>query len=290
MKKLFMVLIALLMVFTVCGPLTDGGEKTKNPDTSVSSNDPDRGKVENDKKVNKNSVKISDKKDLDMTKYEEAVIIRCEENEILTYKKDNMGYLVFVNIANSKIYIDDKESSKDKLEQGMTVKLDYSGPILESYPAQMSADYVFASSLIPSTVNDKVGFYVKVIEDIWKEDTALQADTKYLGLDIDNGPVKLDKYEKEALSYILMSKYDKEILFTSIEQLEKEGKIKDLSWKDGVMIILKDKEGKESKDYRHFTLEKWRSGTGAIIFSSVHAYWDKEGKLEKIDYQDASIS
>ncbi len=294
MKKLFIILLACAMLLTACNT-ADKADTDKSGSESKPVKTTDKDKVQgtdksgSEGKGSKTNDKVDKPRD-DMEGYEDAFIVSKDKLEILVYKKETNGSLYFCNIKDAKIFLDNKESSIDELQAGMTVKIDFSGPIMESYPAQMSSEKVYASSLVKNQVNDKIGFYVKVFTDLWDEDKALQADTKYLGIDIDKGPIKLDEVEKQALGYVLWGEFEKEVVFTNIKNLTKEGKIKDHTWKDGVLLTVSADKYEDNASSVIFSCEKWRSGTGAIGYNNCKARWDDKGHLEEIEYKDPWIS
>lgn len=259
-KKILFLLLALLLVFVACD--TKNGEKEEG-------------------------IKLN----ADLSKYEEASILSVGDNTILTVKNDDTNpILAEVYAKGAKIYIDEKEKDLDDLKPGMDVKLDYTGPMMKSYPGKMNSEYIMASSLKPNQVNDKVGFYLQVVKDMFEKDQALQADTRYLGLDIENPPVAFSEVEKNALNFRLQSEFGKEVIYTSFEELEKEGKIVDNAWKDGVLISIKSNQKEGKLNDIEFSVEKWRSGLGAIGSSNCKATWDENGELKSIDYMDEYVS
>ncbi|MDO5027461.1 MAG: hypothetical protein Q4E50_06490 [Tissierellia bacterium] len=227
---------------------------------------------------------------LEIKNLEEAVIISRDDNQVLVYKKGAKGSLYVCDIKDAKIYIDDKEATSADLLAGMKVKIDFSGPIEESYPAQIGLDKVYASSLVKNQVNDKIGFYTRLIDKLIKADEALISETKYLGLDLEKGPIKLNDQEQEALAYHLANKYDKEILFTNFESLEEEDRIKDLAWEDGFLVSVESDKQEENPGSVEFKAQLWRSGLGAVGFKNCKASWDQDGQLEEIECENNWIS
>lgn len=255
-KKILVLLIVSLLVLTACG----------------------NKQTDDDKKL--------DKSGKDFSKYEEATIVTVNENNILVIKNDEKNpALIEIGTKDSKIYLDEKEASKSDLLEGMIVKIDFSGPMMMSYPGKMNSEYILASSLKPNQINDKIGFYVQVVKDMLEDEKPLREETKAIGLDLDKAPVKLTEGEKNALEYKLKNIFEREILFTSVKELEAQSKIENDSWKDGVLIIFKSLDKEEKVSDIKFKVEKWRSFKGAMGVDSATANWDEKGILKKIEYK-----
>lgn len=228
-------------------------------------------------------LEISEK---ELSKYEEARIITVNENNILVVKNDEKNpILIQVATKGSKIYIDQKEAKKDDLKAGMIVKIDFSGPMMMSYPGKMNSAYILASSLKPNQINDKVGFYVQVVNDMLEDEKDLKKHTKIIGLNLDKAPIKLNQGERDALEYKLKEGFEMELIFTNLEKLKRELKIKDEAWKDGLLITFKTNDKEEKMNDINFMVEKWKSAKSSRKVDSAIASWDEKGRLKKIEYK-----
>jgi len=112
---------------------------------------------------------------------------------------------------------------------------------------------------------DTVKAYMMIIDQLYKEDSALNHDIKYLALDT-SLMVNLSNEGKDELLNQLKD-YGHEILDMSFEELEKQGYIQDVYFKEGVLFRIEDKEIKNNS----ITMKasKWRSGLGAIGYNEV---------------------
>lgn len=185
------------------------------------------------------------------------------------------GNLLGVGTTTSELYslstkditlldTDNHEIDASDLATGMTLEITYDGSILETYPAIFSN--VTTMKIIDDTTN-LISLYYDVIADIYSEDTALNQDISLIALDLTECSNLIDS-EKAALAYLISADYKKECILTSYVELVESGQIEEetLSFPDGILItIAVTKKG--SKDFS-FSIEKWRSGTGAIGYSS----------------------
>lgn len=218
--------------------------------------------------------------DKDFSKYEEATIVSVNENNILVLKNDQENpALVEINTNNSKIYLDKKEASRKDLLEGMIVKLDFSGPMMMSYPGKINSEYILAKSLKPNQINDKIGFYVQVVKDIIKDEKTLSDQIKSIALNLDDAPVKLNEGEKNALEYKLKDSLQKEILFTDSKKFDEK------ELEDTLLITFNSNDKEEKKSDTSFKIKVERSGETIKKFDSVIADWDEKGVLKKIEYK-----
>lgn len=155
------------------------------------------------------------------------------------------------------------------LKPGDRIKISYGGEILESYPAQISADKI---ELIG---HDYVvdGFFA-LIDDIYNEDIGLNHDISMIAIDTRNLDM-LSETEIEIILSMVKKEYNFEVIQGSFDELAEQGLIdkENLYFKDG--ILLEFNEVKISKDGKKITcsIKKWRSGKGAIG-------WDTKAKFD----------
>ncbi len=132
---------------------------------------------------------------------------------------------------------------------------------------------------------DTVGAYTAVIDKLYNEDEALNSDIKYIAVDtslISN----LSDNQKSILLKDL-EKYGYTVLDMTFEELEKEGYIEDLYFKEGILFKIEDKT--MSRNSITMNVSKWRSGLGAIGYDDLKTVY-KNGKWEVTKTGNAWIS
>ncbi|MFZ5967336.1 MAG: hypothetical protein ACOYVK_09200 [Bacillota bacterium] len=113
--------------------------------------------------------------------------------------------------------------------------------------------------------SDTVEAYAMVIDQLYAEDSGLNHDIKYIALDT-SLMVNLTDEGKEKLLEQLEN-YGFEVLNMTFEELEKQGYIQELFFKEGILFRIEDEPIKNNT----ITMKasKWRSGTGAIGFEDL---------------------
>lgn len=116
-------------------------------------------------------------------------------------------------------------------------------------------------NISPNTVEA----YAMVIDQLYTEDPALNHDIKYIALDT-SLMVNLTDEGKEELMDKLKD-YGFEVLNMTFEELEKEGYIQELYFKEGILFKIEDSPMKSGS----ITMKasKWRSGLGAIGYNEL---------------------
>lgn len=196
------------------------------------------------------------------------------------------GQLVLAGIGTGEVYtaseaaltvfLDDKTAAPADLKNGMRLTVDPGYTVLETWPARFTDATVRACSK-PSDKDDHgdlCGLYLKVLEDLWTEDSGLNGDITYISVDLDDAPGALSDGEKAAIAWIFSDARGKQGLQFDFEELRENGYIDEsvLYWEDGVLLSIKTAAaGKNSAQEISFDAQKWRSGTGAIFFMGCTA-------------------
>lgn len=176
-----------------------------------------------------------------------------------------------------------KALSAGALKPGQKVEAVFNGLVLESYPAQFD----------PSTVkileegDDMIGFFLEVLDTLWKEDPGLNpqvtpdpgtGESGIFAIDISNVE-NLESGERSALIYLAGSRYGVDWVASNHEKLAEEGYIdeKNLSFKNdnGILITISTSDVKAERF--KFRAEKWASGLGADYYEDCKAT-KKNGK------------
>lgn len=132
---------------------------------------------------------------------------------------------------------------------------------------------------------DAVEAYTVVIDKLYNEDMALNADIKYIAVDT-SSIVNLSNEKKERLLKEV-GKYGLNVLDMTFDELEKEGYIKDLYFEQGILFKIEDKEMNNNSIM--MDVSKWRSGTGAVGYENLKTKY-KDGNWEITDTGSAWIS
>lgn len=132
---------------------------------------------------------------------------------------------------------------------------------------------------------DTVGAYTAVIDKLYNEDMALNSDIKYIAVDT-SAIVNLSEEEKARLLKEI-EKYGYTVLDMTFDELEQEGYIKDLYFKEGILFKIED----EAISSNSITMDvsKWRSGLGAIGYEDLKVEY-KNGRWEITKTGSAWIS
>lgn len=114
-------------------------------------------------------------------------------------------------------------------------------------------------------ISDLTCAYTMVIDKLYNEDMALNHDIKYIAIDtslINN----LSEVQKSQLLKEV-EKYGYIVLDMTFEELEKQGYVEDLYFKEGILFKLEDKP--MSGNSILMNVSKWRSGLGAIGYNDL---------------------
>lgn len=218
-----------------------------------------------------------------------AQIIEVNNSILVTPDKDSnesrSSDRITVSMAEEVIKgLDGNSMSKDELKPGDIVKITYDGSIRESYPAQITASMIELTER-----NILVDGYLALIDEILKIDPALNDDISKMALNT-KGWTALTDIEKETVFQALKGSYELDIIEGSFDELAQQGLIdkEKLYFPDGILITIKNFEYNEKEKSISCSIDKWRSGTGAIGANDVTAEY-KDGKWD-ITLSDMWIS
>lgn len=194
-----------------------------------------------------------------------------------------------LTVDNIPVYLDGKKADASVLEDGMTADISYNGTVMEIFPAMLGdveGIYVYSRGSGRNQddgLYDLSGLYLKVLTDLWKTDSALNEDIKYISVDLSRAPGNLTEAEKTAIAWIFSSTHNAEMLTLSYAELDEQGYLEEWRWKDGVLLYI-DPAGEEAEKDMHskvkFEAVKWRSELGAYCFMDCQAKWTKDGVWE----------
>lgn len=223
---------------------------------------------------------------------EEGSLLLADAVEDSIYQGGGV-YRVGVN-ENTLVYLDGEVADASVLKDGMLVEVFYNGYIMESFPAQFGgfrylAAYSYGSEMDPGgNYYDLCGFYLKVLDDLWNIDPALNSDITVAGLDLSNAPGNLTRGQKAALAWRFGELHDVWIVEGTLEEIKENGYLTPYEegseiywWEDGCMFVIEANEWEEGETYSlpvlKFNAHKWRSPLGAYGFSDCSAVWPQMG-------------
>lgn len=169
--------------------------------------------------------------------------------------------LINVNTSDTVVLgLDGNKISIDKLRVASKISIDYSGEILESYPAQIEA-----ISIIVLEENPQLEAYKAVIDDIYEEDSGLNGNISLIALDLSE-ITELSETDIKNLLNMVKVEYGLEVIKATYKELVDKGLIddKNLYFETGILIQLKNPSYNEKKKSLTYGISKWRSGLGAI--------------------------
>ena len=228
--------------------------------------------------------------------YKTLRIIDGAESGKLILAGAETNFVYALDAQKVEILVDDKKAELKDLEDGMPIDIYYEGnfdnvPQMQGQPIDITS---FCKSINGFSIGTKrnpggslydlSGLYLKVLEDLWETDAALNGDVKYISIDLSKAPGELTEGEKAAISYIFAKAHDKQCLQLSYEELAEQGYLKGEKpyyFEDGVLFSITD-DMKAEEQYNglrviKFDARKWRSGTGAYFFNDCSASWPQNG-------------
>jgi len=154
-----------------------------------------------------------------------------------------------------------------ELSAGQLVEIGFSGEVMDSYPYQL-ADPVYIR--ITGGEDDMVGFYLGVLDDLWREDTGLNTDIDILAFNM-SGVENLSDGEKSAIAYVAGNQYGLAGILGSLAELQEQGYIDSENpvFENGLLFTVDVL--KSTSDNLTFNASIWRSGTDAYYYNDCKA-------------------
>lgn len=175
-----------------------------------------------------------------------AYIVKNSGKDLLVTAEDG---LYFVSLSDSKVYENAKEIGKEELKAGMSVQIGFDGVVLESYPGQITADII----KITGETQDKISLFEKVFEEYFNQRDGY---SRFKTVALDFTKLSISEPQKNALEYVftnyLSTKTNADVIRSTREKLEKEGKLKDGVFENGVILSIKA-NGDSTYDFRAYT-------------------------------------
>ncbi len=230
------------------------------------------------------------------------IVDGAETGELLLAELNGADGVYLLSTENLPVTVDGQSADAKDLTDGMTVEVEHSGMVLESYPAQF-AQIVSLRAQTPEkgSYNDLCGLWLKVLDDLWNTDTGLNGmedggTVPYVGVNLSSAPGDLTETEKTAVAWQFGQLHGAQALMGTFEELKEQGYIdgERLFWEDGVLFSVTANKQEETADASLPTLtfdaQKWRGGRGAYFFSDCVCVWPKTGTWTEYSIGSEAIS
>lgn len=211
----------------------------------------------------------SEKKDAQLT----AKIIEIDDATMLLASVGENASSDLFRVKTNMLFLPEEScTTNSELKVGMTVEINYSGSIMETYPASLDNP---ESYRIIELGDDRISMYMEALEEIYESDTALNDEISMMAFDFTMADSMTDS-EKNAVAYLMASKYGMEGICATYDSLCEDGYIdqENMYFTNGILFELNVKE--ESDQKLTFSVSKWRSGLGAIGMEDCKASYDGE--------------
>lgn len=124
---------------------------------------------------------------------------------------------------------------------------------------------VFVYGCTRDNIPDALDGYKIVIDKLYNEDKGLNDDIKYIAIDTSMMANLTDETKAKLLKQL--ENYGLTVLNMTYNELEEQGYIQDLYFKEGVLFKIEDEPMKNNTI--KMNVSKWRSGLGAIGYNGL---------------------
>lgn len=231
------------------------------------------------------------------------IVDGAETGELLLAELNGAeGGIYLLSTKGLPVTVDGQSADAKDLADGMTVEVEHSGTVLESYPAQFAQIVSLrAKTSANGSYNDLCGLWLRVLDDLWSTDPGLNGmegggTVPYVGVDLSAAPGDLAETEKAAVAWQFGRLHGAQALVGTFDELAEQGYIdrEKLFWKDGVLFSITVDSQSETATYSLPTLtfdaQKWRGGDGAYFFSDCVCVWPESGTWTEYSVGSEAIS
>lgn len=172
---------------------------------------------------------------------------------------------------------------------GTLLEITY-GSVLETYPGQLAE--VTAVNIRSDGFDDRCALYLRVLNDLWDTDGALNSDIAMISVDLSQ--TGLPESEQAAVAWAFGGEHGiSETLTLNYQELAAEGYLSGTEpgaeslphWEDGCLFTITEQETGDNelngaRNTVTFDAQKWRSGLGAYFFcdctaeQALDGHWD----------------
>lgn len=231
------------------------------------------------------------------------IVDGAAEGELLLADLNGSKHGVYLLRAGDiPVTVDGTPAGAAALADGMTVEVEHSGMILESYPAQFAQVHALrAQTPLPGSYTDLCGLWLKVLDDLWSVDPGLNGmesggTVPYVGVDLSRAPGDLTAAEKSAVVWRFGQLHGAQALAGTFDELAEQGYLdkERLFWEDGVLFSIAADEDRTGEVYSlpalAFDAQKWRGGLGAYFFCDCVCVWPENGTWTEYRVGSEAIS
>ena len=231
------------------------------------------------------------------------IVDGAETGELLLAELNGAENGVYLLSAGDlPVTMDGQNADTKDLADGMTVEVEHSGTVLESYPAQFGQVFSLrAQTPANGGYTDLCGLWLKVLDDLWSTDPGLNeteggGTVPYVGVDLSSAPGGLTEVEKAAVAWQFGRLHGAQALTGTFDELAEQGYIDrdQLFWEDGVLFSVTADGRDETTCYSlptlSFDAQKWRGGDGAYFFSDCVCVWPESGTWTEYSIGSEAIS
>lgn len=196
----------------------------------------------------------------------EADVIEAGERLLVSPDEDSAE---FSSADRISVGLPGAKKEPDLIKLGDRIKIYYDGLIAESYPAQISAGKIELTGH-----NQIVDGFFSMIDDIYREDPALNSDIIMIAFDTGELDM-LSETEIETILAMVKNEYGLEVIRGTYDELADQGLIdkEKLYFEKGVLFNFRNVDINKDRTKIACSIKKWRSGLGAIG-------WDAEAKYD----------
>lgn len=190
------------------------------------------------------------------------------EGEVISVSDHSM--LISYNNTLANVSLKNTDGS---FNIGNIVKVSYDS-IQEVYPLILTNPDIE----LKETGDNRIETIFNVICELYETDPALNHEINFISIDLSDFNF-LNDSQKNALSYLIESKFDTTVYQLTMKELIEEGLAEELLIPEGILFTFKCKDSNSST--LNFSCIKYRSGLGAIFFDDCQAKLNNH----KWDYQ-----
>lgn len=219
------------------------------------------------------------------------IVSGAKTGDLLLAAQDGSAGVYRLNVSDYPLTYENSETAG--LQNGMLLAITHGGIILETYPAQFGD---VREILVPDSGMDNLcELYLKVLDDLWEVDPALNADITELGVDLSS--TRLSESEQAAVALSFGEAHGLFPIQGTYRELAEQGYInqEQLYWENGCLFSITEQDLQSVEESGNsgtsspvpgaqktltFNAQKWRSGTGAYFFTdctsirSASGTWD----------------
>ena len=158
-----------------------------------------------------------------------------------------------------------------ELRSGMVVEVAYNGLIRESYPASFGEPS--ALTVREGAADDRCALYLRVLNDLWEADPALNSGIDLIGLDLSE--TSLTEAEQRAVAWAFGEAHALPVTDDVSERIRKNEN--GFSQLENSCAFSIREEGEKNRSDVVFSVTKWQSSLAAYGWVHCTAGQDKDG-------------